>query len=578
MRAESATAPDEHMADRPARASSSEPSRRPAIPIPLVAVLLVGLALRLALLARDVPALDSDEATLGLMAIHLLHGQWFAYFWGQQYMGSLEATLAAPLIALLGPTTLALRLPVILMGLGAAGSVYALGERLFSRRVGLVCAALLAIGPAFFDTLSSRTRGGYVETLLLGNALLLTALATEPSRQLTARRCAALGVLAGLGLWVNVLIAPYLLGLGVLFWLQRRGEIFSRPGLALVAGALLGGLPAIVYNATHGAATLTNVMGLTVAGSGSHHSLTPLGLIQHIVTVLTASLPVLAGGFLGGSQADGFTLGDYQAAARAHPLVYAFTLVIVVATLALFAITLIQTGRAIRPLLAGRPDTPPVVYSEERRRVVGRAALLLVALLYAAAFCLSSHSDIFATPRYLFPLYAATPLVVGQAEALVRRLRARGGWLSRPRARAAVVAVPLAALLAWNLAGALSLTPMQTAARDHGVWITGDDRPLLALLREHHVRTVISNDYWEGMRLSYESDETVIVVMVTPEGHPGFNRYRPYVREGLADPRPAYVELRGTAEAAQHHQALVGGSLPGYTETTVGLYSVVVPT
>ena len=578
MRADVSSTPNELTANGRASAVSRGPARRFAVPSPLAVIVLAGLALRLALLARDVPTLDSDEATLGLMGIHLLHGQWFAYFWGQQYMGSLEAILAAPLIAVLGPTTLALRLPVILMGLGAVATVYALGERLFSRRVGLVCATLLAIGPAFFDTLSSRTRGGYVETLLIGNLLLLLVLGANPARLLTRRRCALLGILAGVGLWTNVLIAPYLLATAALLWLQRRREVFSRTGLALLAGVALGGLPAIVYNATHGAPTLTNVLGLTVAGSGSRHSMIPLGLMRHIVTELTTSLPILAGGFLGGSQADGFTLGDYQAAMRAHPFLYALTMAIVLAAVALFALALTQTARAVRRLLAMRPDGQVGVGdTEERQRQYGRAALLLVVVLYAAAFCLSSQSDIVATPRYLFPLYAGAPLVVGQAETLLRQAGARWTALSGRRARTALLAVPLAALVTWNLAGAISLTPTQTAARDHGVWITGDDQPLLALLRAHHVRTVISNDYWEGLRLSYESGETIIPVMVTPEGHPGFNRYRPYVREGLADARPAYVELRGTPEAVQHHQAALSGALPGYRETTVGLYTVLVP-
>jgi 4-amino-4-deoxy-L-arabinose transferase-like glycosyltransferase len=574
MRAELSAANDQ-TADARGLLPTRGPSHRLVVTFPLAAILLVGLALRLILLARGVPALDSDEATLGLMGIHALHGQLFAYFWGQDYMGSVEALLAAPLIALLGPTTLALRLPVILMGLGAVATVYLLGERLYSRRVGLICAALLAVGPPFFDTLGSRTRGGYVETLLIGNLLLLALLSADLAGRLTARRCALLGVLIGLGLWINMLIAPYLLAMGALLWLQRRRELLSHIGLVLLAGIGLGALPAIVYNATHGAPTLANVLGMTVAGGGSHHALTLLTVPQRAVTELTTSLPILAGGFLGGSQAGGYTLGDFQAAARAHPALYAVSLAIVLAAVTLFTAALVQTARILRRLRTSQTDEAK--NAEERGRVYGRAALLLVTLSYAAIFCLSSQGDIVATPRYLFPLYAGAPLVVGQAEAVARRLRARFALLAGWRARAALLAVSLAALLAWNLAGALSLTPAQTAARDHGVWISGDDRPLLALLRSHRVRTVISNDYWEGMRLSYESGEDVIVVMVTPEGHPGFNRYRPYVRAGLADPRPAYVELSGTPEAAWRHQALLSGALPGYAETTVGLYSVLVP-
>ncbi|MGZ3678865.1 MAG: hypothetical protein ACXWQR_09880 [Ktedonobacterales bacterium] len=121
------------------------------------------------------------------------------------------------------------------------------------------------------------------------------------------------------------------------------------------------------------------------------------------------------------------------------------------------------------------------------------------------------------------------------------------------------------------------MQPVQTAVLDQGVWIMGRDEELLRLLRAHGVRTVISKDYWEGLRLTFESGESVIAVMVTPEGHTGFNRYRPYVTRGLADPRPAYVELTGTVEAQRNLARLCAGQLPGYSARTVGLYTVLVP-
>src|SRR6185312_1031761 len=58
-----------------------------------VALLLLALAAiyRLVLLARGWPALDSDEAVIGLMARHILHGERPTFFWGQNYMGPFEA-------------------------------------------------------------------------------------------------------------------------------------------------------------------------------------------------------------------------------------------------------------------------------------------------------------------------------------------------------------------------------------------------------------------------------------------------------------------------------------------------------
>lgn len=208
----------------------------------------------------------------------------------------------------------------------------------------------------------------------------------------------------------------------------------------------------------------------------------------------------------------------------------------------------------------------------------GQAALLIVGLCYLAAFCLNKQVNVFVTPRYALPLYSLTPLVVGECVWYGKRVLAR--WpvgMGVPAVRYGLGGVVLALLLAGGVYGCSTVQPVQTAALDHGVWIAGRDEELLRLLRAHGVRTVISNDYWEGLRLTFESGESVIVVMVTPEGHTGFNRYEPYVARGLADPRPAYVELTGTAEAQRNLALLHAGQLPDYSAKVVGLYTVLVP-
>ena len=82
-----------------------------------VALGLLALAAiyRLALLARGWPALDSDEAVIGLMARHILHGDRPTFFWGQNYMGPFEAYFAALLFALFGSSTFVLGLSALLL-------------------------------------------------------------------------------------------------------------------------------------------------------------------------------------------------------------------------------------------------------------------------------------------------------------------------------------------------------------------------------------------------------------------------------------------------------------------------------
>jgi hypothetical protein len=69
---------------------------------------------------------DSDQASFGLMAKHLVEGRAFPLFqYGQGYLLGVDAWLAAPWFVLLGPTVLALRLSIILTNLAVATALIA---------------------------------------------------------------------------------------------------------------------------------------------------------------------------------------------------------------------------------------------------------------------------------------------------------------------------------------------------------------------------------------------------------------------------------------------------------------------
>ncbi|MGH2516877.1 MAG: hypothetical protein ACRDHP_14590, partial [Ktedonobacterales bacterium] len=298
-------------------------------------------------------------------------------------------------------------------------------------------------------------------------------------------------------------------------------------------------------------------------------------LLRNIWLEITVSFPILLGGFLGGTQGTGLTIADYLQQAAAHPFAYAVGLILGLCAVALFGAAMVRAIRAWRivPFRAHQGSRSDAALARRH----GELALLVLGACYAGAFALSSQQDIFATPRYLLPLFTATPLVVAQFERALDGLRIQ--FATRAPAAVPIWLAPLlvALLCIWNLAGNIALTPLQTAARDHGIWVTGTDATLLRTLVGDRVHTVISNDYWEGMRLTFESGETIITVMMTPQGHPGFNRYQPYVRAGLADPRPAYLELTGTPEAARDVARFRQGFYAGYSLIVIGEYTILLP-
>src|SRR5215471_11674832 len=107
-----------------------------AFGIGLAGLLLVGLALRLAIVASPLGEIDGDEAVVGLMARHIAFlGERPVFYWGQPYLGSLEAFTAAPLFRVFDSSTFLLKL---------VPTAYSLGFLVLSA---LVARQLFGLGP-----------------------------------------------------------------------------------------------------------------------------------------------------------------------------------------------------------------------------------------------------------------------------------------------------------------------------------------------------------------------------------------------------------------------------------------------
>src|SRR5712692_1381455 len=197
---------------------------------PLWLCLLVALLIRIWLTYHTHGVIDGDEAIVGIQAEHILRGEHPIYYYGQPYMGSLEAYLMAILFAIAGASVWMLRAEPILLSLLVVwltwrlAGVLADAARLspFARQTFQTLAALFAAIPPLYDTvLQLRTLGGYIETFVLMLFLLLSVF------QLTRRwhagasnkelmwRWAGIGLIVGLGIWVNPLIAAAILAAAI---------------------------------------------------------------------------------------------------------------------------------------------------------------------------------------------------------------------------------------------------------------------------------------------------------------------------------------------------------------------------
>src|SRR2546429_919899 len=264
---------------------------------PLWLCLLAALLIRVWLVYHTHGVIDGDEAMVGIQAEHILLGEHPYYFYGQPYMGSLEAYLMAILFAIAGPSVWMLRAEPILLSLAVVWLTWKLAGILadaaqlppFSRQMFKTIAALFAAILPLYDTvLELRTLGGYIETFVLMLCLLIAAYqltrrwqAGAANKEL-ALRWAGIGFIVGLGYWVNPLIIISVMAAAIwivvfcivkLVQLARQATSESLPSplsflkglllsVAAIPACLVGLAPALRWGASYHWANFTYALQL----------------------------------------------------------------------------------------------------------------------------------------------------------------------------------------------------------------------------------------------------------------------------------------------------------------------------
>ena len=186
---------------------------------PLALAILLSLAARITLLIRTHAMIDGDEALVGIQAQRILQGARPVYFYGQAYMGSLEAYLAAGVFAVFGSSAWALRAIPIALSIALVALTWRLAWALLPRDARTTpllagLAALVAAVPPVYDAVAQmRAWGGQIEVYVITLALLLATVELADRQRACAApvelawRWAVWGLLAGLGFWINPLIS-----------------------------------------------------------------------------------------------------------------------------------------------------------------------------------------------------------------------------------------------------------------------------------------------------------------------------------------------------------------------------------
>lgn len=391
-------------------------------------LLIIAFLLRLALISHSWPAMNSDEAVMGLMAKHMAEGQGIPLvIYGQAYMGSLEAMLGSVFYHLFGTSIFALRLGLLVIFILFLSSMYFMTRLLYDQQLALITTALLCLGTPEIFLHQLFAAGGYPEIVWLGSTLFIVATLLAISaycdapEDLRARRrrmllFAIYGLLAGLGIWSDPLILPVIAASGLLLLRFNWRELCWPGGGLLLIGLIMGLAPLIKHNleVPWQQSTLVSMLHLQRATTGGSKPVYGLTLLkQQISSTLLYALPAISGA----NPLCSTTSLPFFGPITHHTLTC--TLRQGVWSLGYFLLGGVACFMAIGAIWRYHQQTRQAStrqHSEHRTYVLqwARLSLLLSALLVLLAYLSSPASAIYAGPttRYLVCLDIAVPALL----------------------------------------------------------------------------------------------------------------------------------------------------------------------
>ena len=505
----------------------------------LALVLLLALVARALLLAGGSVSFHADEAIVGLMARHILQGERPVFFYGQAYMGSLDAWAVALGFRLLGESVPTLRLVQSALYLLAVTLGFGAAWQLSGRRgVALAAGLLLAVPTVNVALYTTATLGGYNEILILGSTMLWaghSALFDVPAGGRGAVwRWLLLGGAAGVGWWTSGLIVVYGLPLTLLILREgfRKRLWWPGVGVALI-GFALGSAPWWIFDITHNGAAISTYLRSRQSGLYEGIGITEVPVTDRILGLLVIGIPTWVG--MRFPWADSY-----------------FALPVGLAIFGLYGVALFRLLRRSTLKAGGR------------LLVIG-LPMLLVLVFVASTFGADP------TGRYFLPLALPLAILIGTLVESLFRLGGAWRW----------AALLLALALVYQGLG-------QVAAAGGAVGITTQfdpishlpnesDAALMDFLEAHDLVNGYTN-YWIAFRLAFLSGERLQYRAALPyKDDMSYNaaddRYPPYAAATDAAERVAFITSK-LPELDRRLEALFAAQNLRYRVETLGLYRI----
>jgi hypothetical protein len=575
----------------------------------MLSLVVSATALRIALISHNWLETNSDEATMDLMALHIAyHGEHPIFFYGQGYMGAIQAYGGALLFHLFGVSIFSVRLGLVLLYALFLIGMYYLTSLLYTRSFALCVVGLLTFGSSDLLAAQVLANGGYAETRVFGVFIALMAfwlaytsrpLGQQPKRSALSagklgleddacpgRKQASclrrsllyglLGLCTGLALWSDLLILPCVLTSGLLLWYYCRREILSWSGLLLLIGFFIGFMPTILYNLSAPANydsfhALAGTTRYTAARNG-------VTLFQQILQALVITLPRATGVhpacYMPEPMHSASSIADLYAGRSSNPtqcfviegswgfgatIAWCIAFTSVVLPLWRYYCHILKKGRR-------EPMSPHIGFVYENRKAQvnlpqevrrlyilqsARCALLVSVALSFVLYMFSYPAAAVprSTSRYLICVFFALPVVLWP---LWHGIGKSMKLYTRLKERLSLVKlagmfIRFGLLLSIFIVFIVGMLDTWSEVPRNQAAYTAQSHLTQELLNLGVTR--IYSDYWTCARLTFQSQERLICAALDEHLQTDLDRYMPYRNMVRAHPHPGYVFRNNSAQA-----------------------------
>ncbi len=269
----------------------------------IILIIILAVAWKIVLLALDSFPFNADEAIVGLMARHIILGKIPLFFYGQGYMGSLDAFLISLGFLLFGEQVWVIRLVQIILYTGTIATVMLVVREMLPDIKAMVIAGLLLAFPTVNVTLyTTVSLGGYGEALLISSLILLFSIRffrryTQFSSNRKYLHMALIGFLSGLGFWIDPISMVFGLPCAFLIiWViikNQKSKGLLKQAPFYIIGAFIGMIPIWIYAGQNGIHSL--LAGINGSNIAVENILWFSKILNHAAYLFIFGLPVIFG-------------------------------------------------------------------------------------------------------------------------------------------------------------------------------------------------------------------------------------------------------------------------------------------